>query len=770
MNIADYVNGDSATVLHLDKEILIRFLQHTIQQVDAGWFSIDAGGKILSLSENINTLTGQDTTQAIGHHFSEFIHPEDKEAVTERFRLLLEGNMQTAQYRISLNKKDYIYVRTSSFPEHEQGRIVAIHGLLFITDIRKRTQESARLQKLVYHLPVLVNAIDEHGEFVIWNRQCEEVTGYSAQEATGNPGILEKLYPDPEIFEELNRDLESGKDYKDFVLPLKSKSGLTRMISWTKVSSQFPIPGWKEWAVGIDITDQIQYRQKLIEQERLFQSVFTLSNDGMVLSDVEGYIFEINPVAVNMLGFKSAEDVTGKNIFEILDIAYEEVVPQPPEKMRDQVSKTSFQARVQQASRTLELNLAPAFDHEGNPWYLAFTVRDVSEKLKSEQELRAALARAEASDRLKTSFLTNMSHEIRTPLNAIVGFANILASQDISKEEKEEFAAYIDQSSETLLKLINDILDVSKIESGEIKLHPENIEVISFIHDLVPLFEQIRNRFDKLNLEIRFDNQSDQKEAFIYVDKTRFQQILSNLVTNAIKFTQRGQITLSVETDKQEVLIKVSDTGPGIAKEEQKFIFDRFRQVDDSLTRKSGGAGLGLSISKNLVELFGGRIGVESEVGRGSLFWFTIPLQTLPKGLQDSLKDNPANTHFHFNWTGKSILVAEDEDANFIYLEQVLNRTGIQIIHAKNGREAIDIFQSGKIPDIVVLDLKMPEMDGFTVLSSIRQNFDGLPVVALTAFAMSDEKNKCLEAGFNSYLAKPVKPHDLLNLLAEYLS
>ena len=345
---------------------------------------------------------------------------------------------------------------------------------------------------------MLVNAIDENGNFVVWNEECEKVTGYKAKEVIGNPDIRKKLYPDPGLFSDIITNENFRKDYRDFIVPLQTKEGGTKIINWINVSSSVPIKGWQEWAVGIDITDKTRDRQKLIEQERLFQSVFALSKDGMVLTDIDGNIFEINPSALEMIGLNEKEEAEGLNIFKKLGFDSGQLSREFLEY--DSISSLNMVSRIKHQSGEeifIDLSVAPAYDHTGYPWYMAITMRNITEKIKREQELKYALEKAEQSDRLKTAFLTNMSHEIRTPMNAIVGFANILAQQELTEPERKEYASYIEQSSETLLKLISDILDISKIEAGEIRMHNQVFDIFSFLSGLVPVFNELRKKYAK---------------------------------------------------------------------------------------------------------------------------------------------------------------------------------------------------------------------------------------------------------------------------------
>lgn len=386
-------------------------------------------------------------------------------------------------------------------------------------------------------------------------------------------------------------------------------------------------------------------------------------------------------------------------------------------------------------------------------------------------ELEIAKEHAEESDRLKSAFLANMSHEIRTPMNAIIGFANLLKTPDLSKEEIDEFNQQITLNSSTLLQLIDDIIDISKIEAGQLIFEKKYFNVNSMLNDLLVTFTQKKNSVYSKDLNLRLQSGIENSSFTIYTDPLRLQQVISNLVDNALKFTDQGFVEFGyiVEDNPSFPMIRfyIKDTGIGLTPEQQKLIFTRFTKIENDKNKLYRGTGLGLVISKSIVNLLGGQIYVESEFGKGSTFYFTIPNATY----FGELDDKPSNQikEFDYNWMGKTILIAEDEKSNFRFLEVLLKRTNAKIIRAINGVEAIELFKISRI-DLILMDIKMPVMDGLEATREIKKLNKDIPIIALTAYAMQNDSNICKDAGCNDYVSKPISQDKLFLVLKKYLS
>ena len=388
----------------------------------------------------------------------------------------------------------------------------------------------------------------------------------------------------------------------------------------------------------------------------------------------------------------------------------------------------------------------------------------------SDKELLAAKEKAEESDRLKSAFLANMSHEIRTPMNAILGFAELLTFPDssITAEEKISYIKLIHNSGNNLLHLIDDIIDISKIEAGQLKIIMKETNINTILKDTIQSYSEIKKQKGKEHIELILNDNAKTQNIIIQSDPLRLHQVITNLIDNALKFTEDGFIEIGYQLQsKNFILFYVKDTGIGIEQNKKDTIFNRFSKLENDKTRVFRGAGLGLAICRSLVELLGGKIWVESSPGIGSIFYFTLPYSKL------TAEDN--SLYFNkekevFNWQDKTILIAEDEPANFIYLKEVLKPTKINIIKATNGLEAIEQSKSNSNIDIIIMDIKMPFMDGYEAAGIIKEMNRGIPIISQTAYAMPDEKEHGINSGLDDYLTKPIKPKTLLSVLNKHLN
>ena len=394
--------------------------------------------------------------------------------------------------------------------------------------------------------------------------------------------------------------------------------------------------------------------------------------------------------------------------------------------------------------------------------------RDIADRKKMEADLIMAKEKAEESDRLKTAFLENLSHEIRTPLNGIIGFASLLKVDDVSEEEKLNYIQIVEESGRHLLTIIDDLIEVSRIEANQVDLHHERFNLNNLLDDLLIFFnESIRFRESQVILGLTRPLKDD--DAWIETDKARLRQILFNLLSNAHKFTSIGRIDFGYESaPEDQTIFFVKDTGIGIPGKALEVVFERFRQADETTTRKYGGNGLGLTISKGLVDAMGGKIWVNSRVNQGTEFYFSIPekLFSDPGKNQDDWKESPEM----YDWRGKRILVAEDELSNYYLLRHILDKTGADLVHVTNGEEVLNTLADGHNFDLLLLDLKMPVMDGLTTVRHLRERNVTMPVIAQTAYAMSQDREKCLDAGCDEYVTKPVRARELLGKMSAFFN
>lgn len=421
------------------------------------------------------------------------------------------------------------------------------------------------------------------------------------------------------------------------------------------------------------------------------------------------------------------------------------------------------------------VKIAPIKDKKGIITHFVGIKEDITEEKRIHNELLITKEKAIEADKLKTSFLANMSHEIRTPMNAIMGFSSLLSDPTLNNEEKDEFIQLINLNSNNLLTLIDDIIDIAKIEAGQLKIVNKDFKINNLLGEIHATYHEINSQQNKDKIQLIWDKKNDPPLSLINSDPHRIKQVLSNIIGNAIKYTEEGEIIFgfkiikNIETNNSDKKIQfyIKDTGMGIPKDKLNIIFDRFRQADDSHTRIFGGTGLGLAISKNIAQLLGGDINVVSKVGKGSVFYFSIPLnEIIETEKNEILKDGSLK---NIDWSDKTVLIAEDVDSNFYLLETLLKKTGINIIWANNGEKAVKEMQQNNKIDLVLMDMQMPIMNGFEATKIIKNEFSRIPVIAVTAFALSGDKEKILNAGCDDYLAKPIKSSELIAKINIYI-
>ncbi|MFO7672112.1 MAG: PAS domain S-box protein [Lutibacter sp.] len=505
------------------------------------------------------------------------------------------------------------------------------------------------------------------------------------------------------------------------------------------------------------------------------------------MTDIEGNIEYVNPKVLEITGYTSAE-LIGKNpkIFSaghISDSVYEniwEIIS----------SGKSWRGEFHNKRKNGELfwehaSISPIINKNGKITNYITAKEDITdrkqkeaalviankelafqneEKEKLTKELVVAKERAEESDRLKSAFLANMSHEIRTPMNGILGFIGLLKSPELTEEKQQKYLEIIEKSGDRLLNIINDIVDISKIESGLVNVHLEETNIIEQIENSYNFFKP---EAEGKGLKFLVKNRLPEKEAIIKTDALKIYAVLSSLVKNAIKYTEKGTIVYGCEKKDDDLEFYFKDTGIGIPKNRQEAIFERFIQADIYDKMALQGAGLGLSIAKAYVELLGGKIWVESEEGIGSTFYFTLPCnqETKEKGI--ILKDASFETIDH-SLGNLKILIVDDDELSETLLSLMVEAFSSEIFTAKNGIEAVEICRNHPDIDLIFMDVKMPELNGYDATKQIREFNKDVVIIAQTAYGLSSEKEKAINAGCNDYIAKPLLIDSFIALIHKY--
>lgn len=403
---------------------------------------------------------------------------------------------------------------------------------------------------------------------------------------------------------------------------------------------------------------------------------------------------------------------------------------------------------------------------EGDVTIVSGIVIEITEKKKTELQLLEAIQKGKTANIYKNQFLSNMSHEMRSPMNGLVGFAQMLREDNLDQETKLKYIDIIESSSKQLLTLINDIIDVSKIEAGELSISYKACHLGNLLKELEVTFDELKNIRGKSELSIKAIIPEGNKNLMVKTDATRLKQILVNLIGNALKFTDVGSIVFTYELKEDKIVFSVTDTGIGMSADKLKIIFERFQQIEHSEEKRYDGTGLGLTISKGLVNLLGGSMRVESKEGVGSIFTFDIPYE------EADIDENSMSQNNSFNeakFKGKKVLIAEDDMINKFYLKEVLKELPITILWAENGVDAVELYKQEKDFDAVLMDIRLPGLDGFKATRKILEMNPDAHVIAQTAYAMSSDKEKCLKNGFVDYVAKPISKDTILKKLAKWL-
>jgi PAS domain S-box-containing protein len=518
--------------------------------------------------------------------------------------------------------------------------------------------------------------------------------------------------------------------------------------------------------------ENINISARLLESERRFIDLLTNFNYFSLILDREGNVIFCNSKVLETSGY-ILKELVGKNAFDyLIPIESVKAVKDAYEYiLRGKTGFYNYETEFRKADGTvlsIEWNATVLRDNSNYISSVATIGQDVTSRKRAEAELIRAKSKAEESDRLKSIFLSNMSHEIRTPMNAIMGFSALLGNEAISEVEKKQFISIIQSSGDRLLNIINDIIDISKIEAKQLSISLAEFNLSDVFRISLESFrnsELLKTKSD-IKLAIRIDDSL--KHTKIISDRYRIQQILDNLLSNSIKYTEKGEIetgfTIINENGTEMIEAWVKDTGIGIPDELHEIIFERFRQADENNYHE--GAGLGLSITKGIIDLLGGRIWFTSVLNKGTTFYFKIPL-VIPENKPISEIRSATGVP---DLQGKTVVIAEDDYNSFYYLRLLLKNLNANVLHAENGSVLMRLVRH-KVPDLILLDINMPVMSGYQCLDEMKRTGIKTRIIAQTAYAMSSEREKCLQSGCDGYISKPVTKTDLyielVNVFAE---
>jgi PAS domain S-box-containing protein len=643
--------------------------------------------------------------------------------------------------------------------------------------VEARLRESEeRYRYLVDNARDIIYRTDREGRFIFFNEAALRVMKYPAEDLymrrftdlirADCRGAAERFYG-------VQMSRGSQNSYYEFPALPGDGSELWLGQNVQLITEEGEVTGFQ--AVARDITDRKRMEEALRESEERFRTAFGSAPIGMALVAIDGRWLQVNDALCEIVGY-NAEELLGMNF---QSITYHEDLNIDLDYTRRMIAGELRAYQMEKRYIHSEghlvwvlLSVSMVRGRGGVPLYFISQIQDISERKKIEGELAVARDAALESARLKTEFLANMSHEIRTPMNGIIGMTGLLLDTDLDGEQRE-YTATIEGCARDLLTIINDILDISKIEAGKIAFEDVDLDLRSITEGSVALFsDRARAKGVQLVSIIYSD-----VPPILRGDPVRIRQVLINLLGNAVKFTEDGEVMVRVKREWEEeahvmIRIEVSDTGIGITPEETGKLFEPFVQADSSTTRRYGGTGLGLAIARQLVELMGGDIGVESEPGRGSTFWFTVRLAR-PAGVAESEEREmemglPGGSHEAPAESPLRILIAEDNAINQLVTLKQLAKLGYSADVVENGFEVLEAVAHTHY-DLILMDCQMPGLDGFQTTREIRMREGGerhVRIVALTASAMQGTREQCAEAGMDGYITKPVTIAELEEVVA----
>ncbi len=751
-----------------------------IKEAELGIWDYDVSTSMVLIGKGFEKFVGvKSENKSISiDKWVRLIHPDDDVKVRINFNDHVEGKSSHYRCEYRVRDKDGIYkwvlASGRAIKRDDNGRAVRIVGILMDVDSAKilsKQVEDTRdfLQKIISSIESILFVKDDSGKYLLINRAFTEKLGLKESEVLGKTSndLPVRLNIDTALTDEIvikqgieqtyeeEVRLSDAKVY-DFLItkiPVRDKEG--------KVYAQ------------VGLATDITHIKKL--ERDLRNNVFSLDaaingtgnglwdwnpkTDDLILNDnwfqMLGYTRSYFNKKYKKFCFRTFADFIHPEDIENVGKELEKHYAGETEYYRTELRMLTSE---KQWKWILASGKVWEWDEDHKPVRMVGIHVDIDYRIRIEEQLKQALIKAEEGDRLKSAFLANMSHEIRTPMNGIIGFLDLLENDSISVQQRNEYMNIIRSSSIQLLNIVNDIVDISKIESGLITIHETSFDIKQLLGEIEM---QYKPGLEEKNLYFKMNCTLDEKDRRLTTDHTKLRQVFVNLISNAIKFTNDGGIQLSCLRSDKFIEFCIADTGMGIPANIQNRVFDRFVQADPGLSRIQEGTGLGLSICKAYVEKLGGRIWLESSPNKGSKFFFTIPVEPSENTVEENIEEESIVDDSN----DRLIMVVEDEIYNFLFVEQVLKNEGLRVLHAENGIKAIDMVKENPEIGMVFMDIRMPGIDGYESTMRIKKIRPDLPVIALTALALSGDREKAIESGCDDYLKKPVLKDELLAIV-----
>ena len=633
-----------------------------------------------------------------------------------------------------------------------------IHDITDKVLIEKEKKETyEHIMMIANVVPMMIIGFDIYGNTVFWNNECKKVTGYSKKDVANFDEFIKII-----INENQQKDFYSlineETDFYGMRYQINTKRQTERAVNFYNISYRYPVKGWQRWLVAIDVTQKEENQKALESREKLFSMVLKSNPNFIFIKDLNGKFIFYNDSFATFFGINETELIG--NTFESLindasvlkQINYEDNLL--INRYRIYIENTRHLKNRTGEYRWLETIKTVILDEYGDTQYIVGLSTDITKIKEQEKELILAKENAAYAQDAKNKFIDKISHEIRTPLNGILGVLGLL-EDTILEPKQQEFINLMKYSSKQLNVVINSLIDISNIEKRSLKIHEEKFNIESFLKEIYNDFSSKNSNKDLLiDLDI-----NEIKFPDLIGDKDKTKKILENIIENAIKYTNKGNVLISIKevpinNDIAWIEFLIKDSGIGIADEKINVVFDSFVQIGDLYTRQYEGLGIGLAITKKLVNLLGGSIDIESKENIGTSVIFKLPFRIERIIEQKVIKE--AKTEFNKN--DINILVAEDDMINKLYILKLLMLEGFKADSARNGHEVLEKLKTGNF-NMILMDISMPEMDGIEATKIIRSQsseYGNIPIIALTAHVYDEDREKCLKAGMNEYLAKPL--------------
>jgi PAS domain S-box-containing protein len=790
-------------------------------------WEVDHNLNILYISHGIEKVTGFLPSEMIGKNLFQYFEAHNADQLEKTFAERLKTFNNTKELKTGLFRHnqlckngEYKWCEALSNPViDENNKLVGFKGISRDISFQERVDEKLKLSedkfsKIFHSAPFVISILRVSDlKLVEVNLVAEEFLGFTREEILKNPSLALYIWLDHAQRNAYFKSIKELRPLKNFELQFKGKDGKTGTALMTTefltVDHELCVIAFFEVItqrkIALDALRQSEANLlALVENTR--DSIWAIGTNYQLIFSNEQFKTEFQlrykillTPGIHML------DALPLDIRESWKSRYDKVLKHEHIDFIDTNAFDNIQLYTEVAMNPIVADGTiigvSVFAHDITKRKQSeLLIQEKNKEIKAQnkeyqqlnqhliqlnEEFKKAKEKAEESDKLKTAFLQNMSHEIRTPMNAIMGFSSLLADQYNNKPKLEQYSQIISQRCADLLEIINDILDIAKIESGQLSLNVEECNLNFMFLELLSFFKEHQKRISKEHIHFSLNALPNAKDNQIYIDSGKLKQIFINLLGNAFKFTEKGiiEVGCTIETTDNSITklgefsfnsnkptkylqFYVRDTGIGIKPEKQLVIFDRFIQINEGHKKLYGGTGLGLSIVKGLVELFKGHIWLESEVDKGSTFYFTIPYKPVDQtSYSNTSPSNPPQLKFE----GIKILVVEDDTYNAEFLREIFDTWGFDIIFTESGKEAIKIASEQDF-DFVLMDIRLPDIDGYEAARQIKKIKPNLKIIAQTAYASGDDKKKAFETGCVDYISKPIKQDTLLNMIQKHLS